>query len=92
MVQKFNSLYSQGGEAAQWRDRVRETDSELSNLRTQVQNKAKELERLHQQIASHAQDINLKDSLIREGNEAIAKVSIGILIYNEEKIYFVNYF
>ena len=74
LTKKDSLLNAQGGEAAQWRDRVRDTDAELTKLKAQLSEKAKEVAKLQQQVASQAQEISLKESQLRTAQESLSKV------------------
>lgn len=83
LTKKESLINAQGGEAAQWRDRVRDTEAEVAKLKAQLSDKAKELSKLHQQIASQTQEISLKDSQLRTVQESLAKVYIPPVVHHE---------
>ena len=64
-----------GVEGSQWRDKVRNAETEVEKFKTDIADKLKKLQDLQKQVASYSQDISLKETKLNEAQELIKKVS-----------------
>ncbi len=62
-------------EGSQWRDKVRNAETEVEKFKTDIADKLKKLQDLQKQVASYSQDISLKETKLNEAQELIKKVS-----------------
>ncbi|XP_032788198.2 eukaryotic translation initiation factor 5B isoform X2 [Daphnia magna] len=74
LQQKENLISAQGVEGSQWRDKVRNAETEVEKFKADIADKVKKLQDLQKQVASYSQDILLKESKLSEAQELIKKL------------------
>ena len=63
-----------GVEGSQWRDKVRNAETEVEKFKTAIADKTKKLQDLQKQVATYTLDISLKETKLNEALELIKKV------------------
>ena len=63
-----------GVEGSQWRDKVRNAETEVEKFKTAIADKTKKLQDLQKQVATYTLDISIKETKLNEALELIKKV------------------
>ena len=71
-------------EGSQWRDKVRNAETEVEKFKTDIADKLKKVQDLQKQVASYSQDISLKETKLNDAQELIKKVSHYDFLYTNK--------